>query len=269
MDTSYANQVAIITGASSGIGWSLAKLLAAEGCKVGLVARRRDKLDELASEIRQAGGTTASAAADVGDRGQVHAAFTALAGELGPIDLMIANAGVGWPTQLDPMNIDEIEQTFRINVLGVIYSLEAALPDMLRRGRGHLAAVSSAAAYKGLPGESAYCASKAAVNSYMEGLRIQLRRRNIYVTTICPGFVRTPMTAMNEFHMPWLMDAEPAARRIVQALKKRKKLFFFPWQMRFLMWLSYWAADWMIDRGMRRYEEQPPRPREELTPNQK
>lgn len=258
------NQVAIITGASSGIGWELSKVLATQGYKVGLVARRREKLEELAGEIRQAGGTTAIATADVGDREQVQTAFAELAQELGPIDLMVANAGIGMPTQLDPMNIDDIEQMIRINLLGVIYSLEAALPDMLRRSSGHLAAVSSAAAYKGLPGESAYCATKAAVNSYLEGLRIQLRRKNIYVTTICPGFVKTPMTDVNDFHMPWLMDADKAARGIARALRRRKKVYFFPWQMRLLMWLCGWAADWMIASGMSRYEEKPPRPREEL-----
>ena len=82
----------------------------------------------------------------------------------------------------------------RVNLLGVVYAIEAVLPEMLKRGQGHLAAVSSMAAYKGLPGESAYCASKAAVNTYMEGLRIQLRHRGLAVTTICPGFVATPMT---------------------------------------------------------------------------
>jgi short-subunit dehydrogenase len=227
------------------------------------VARRRDKLDELAGAIRQAGGHAASAAADVGDREQVQAAFAELANELGPVDLMVANAGVGMPTQLDPMNIDDIEQMVRINLLGVVYSLEAVLPGMLRRGRGHVAAVSSAASRKGLPSESAYCATKAAVNAYLEGLRIQLRSKNIHVTTICPGFVKTPMTDINEFSMPWLMDADEAARRIVRGLRKRKGLCFFPWQMRFLMWLSYWAPDRMIANAMRRYEEKPPRPRAE------
>lgn len=258
MTTYYANQVAVITGASSGIGWEVAKLLAAEGAKVGLIARRRDKLDELAGEIRKAGGTAAIATADVGDREQIHAAVAEVAGELGPIDLLIANAGVGMPTQLNPMNMDDIEQMFRINVLGVIYTLEAGLPDMLRRGKGHIVAVSSAAAKKGLPGESAYCATKAAVNNYMEGLRIQLRKHNILATTICPGFVRTPMTAPNKFRMPWLMDADEAAQRIVTALKRKRKFLLFPWQMRFLMWLSFWAPDWAIARGMGRYEVQPP-----------
>ncbi len=88
---------------------------------------------------------------------------------------MIANSGVGLPTELEPMNMDEVDNMIKVNYLGVVYAIEAVLPDMLRRGHGHLAAVSSLAAYKGMPGESGYCSSKAAVNVYLEGLRIQLR----------------------------------------------------------------------------------------------
>src|SRR4029077_16382265 len=135
----------------------------------------------------------------------------------------------GAPTLLESINTTEIEKMFRINTLGVVYSVEAVLPSMLERGRGHLAAVSSQAAYKGLPGESAYCASKAAVNAYLEGLRIQLRGHNVAVTTVCPGFVPTPMTAVNEFKMPFLMEADEAARRIVRALARRRKVYNFPW----------------------------------------
>src|SRR5262245_16970444 len=199
MGRTFANQVAVITGASSGIGWALAKVLAKEGCKVGLVARSKDKLDVLAAEIRQAGGTAAVADADVSDRARTVAAVHEVRDQLGPVDLLIANAGVGAPTLLDPLNIDAVEKMFRVNVLGVIYSIEAVLPEMLKRRSGHLAAVSSLGAYKGLPGESAYCASKAAVNTYMEGLRIQLRDKGVAVTTICPGFVKTPMTEINRF----------------------------------------------------------------------
>jgi short-subunit dehydrogenase len=176
------------------------------------------------------------------------------------VDLLVANAGVGAPTLLDPMNVNDIEQMFRVNTLGVVYSIEAVLPEMLRRGRGHLAAVSSLAAYKGLPGESAYCASKAAVNSYLEGLRIQLRERNIAVTTICPGFVKTPMTEVNHFKMPWLLTADEAAWRIVRALARRKKVFNFPWQMSLLMKMTAWLPDWILARSMREYNENPPMP---------
>jgi short-subunit dehydrogenase len=257
---SFANQVAVITGASSGIGWALAKVLAAEGCKVGLVARRREQLAVLADEIQRDGGTAAFAAADVSQRQPALDAIHAVREHLGPVDLLIANAGVGAPTLLQPCNTSDVEKMFQVNVLGVVYAIEAVIGEMLQRGRGHLAAVSSMAAYKGLPGESAYSSSKAAVNVYMEGLRIQLRDRGIDVTTICPGFVRTPMTAVNKFHMPWLVEADDAARRIVRALRRRRKVFNFPWQMTLLMRLTAWLPDWVIARGMRKYNEDPPFP---------
>jgi short-subunit dehydrogenase len=256
----FADQVAIITGASSGIGWALARVLAAERCRVGLIARRQEKLRSLADEITQAGGTAAFAAADVGDRTQTVAVIHRLAAQLGPVDLLIANAGVGMPTKLDRMNVRDIEEMFRVNTLGVVYAIEAVLPEMLHRGRGHIAAVSSLAAYKGVPGEAAYCASKAAVNYYLEGLRIQLRDKGIAVTTLCPGFVRTPMTAVNEFHMPWLLEADEAARRIVRALHRRRKVYNFPWQTNLLMKLTRWLPDWVMARSMRQYNENPPFP---------
>jgi short-subunit dehydrogenase len=247
---SFANRVAVITGASSGIGWAVAKELAGRGCHVGLIARRLERLQTLAQEIIVAGGKAAVAAADVGDRMQTLAAFRAVRQQLGPVDLLLANSGIGLPTPLEPQNVPQVESMFRINTLGVIYAIEAVLPEMLERGRGHLAAVSSLAAYKGLPGESAYCASKAAVNVYMEGLRIQLRKRGIAVTTICPGFIATPMTAVNEFKMPWLMSAEKAAKKIVRALERRRKVYNFPWQMVLLMKFTGWLPDWVIARSL-------------------
>jgi short-subunit dehydrogenase len=257
---SFANQTAIITGASSGIGWALAKRLAGMQCRVGVLARRKDRLEALATEIRQGGGVAAVAAADVADRAQTLEAMACLRRELGPVDLLIANSGVGRPTPLEPQDVPQVEHMFRVNTLGVIYAIEGVLPEMLQRGRGHLAAVSSLASYKGLPGESAYCASKAAVNVYMEGLRIQLRSRGIAVTTICPGFVRTAMTDVNEFPMPWLMEPDEAARRIVRALQRRRKVFNFPWQTTILTKLTRWLPDWIIARKLKGYTGDRPQP---------
>ena len=261
---SFTGQTAVVTGASSGIGRSLAKRLAAAGCRVGLTARRRDELEALAGEIAAAGGAASFAAADVADRQQTIQAIHELAEKLGPVDLLVANAGVGAPTLLDPVNIADVEKMFRVNVFGTIYSIEAVLPEMLRRRRGHLAAVSSMASYKGLPGESAYCASKAAVNVYMEGLRIHLRDKGVAVTTICPGFVRTPMTEVNEFKMPWLLEADEAARRIVLALRRRPAVYNFPWQMTLLMKLTQWLPDGWVARMMGPYNEKPPFPQRPL-----
>jgi short-subunit dehydrogenase len=260
----FAGQVAVITGASSGIGWALAHALAAEGCKVGLVARRREQLAALAAEIESRGGTTAVGVADVAVREEAVAAISEVGARLGPVDLLVANAGVGAPTTVSPFNVGDVEKMFRVNVLGVVYSLEAVLPQMLERRRGHLAAVSSLGGYRGLPGESGYTSSKAAVNVFMEGLRVQLRSKGIAVTTICPGFVKTPMTEVNEFKMPWLLTADQAARRIVHALKRKRKVYNFPWQMTLFMKFARWAPDWLVERMMHTYNENPPFPKTPL-----
>jgi short-subunit dehydrogenase len=256
MGRSLAGQVAIVTGASSGIGWELARQLAAGGCKVGLVARRETELSELQRQIASAGGIAAIALADVSNREQVEAAFRTIREQLGHIDLVIANAGVGKPTLLAPVNIHDVEDMIRINLMGVIYTLSAALPEMLARKTGHLAAVSSLAGYRGLPGESAYCASKAAVNVYLDGLRIHLRGTGIRVTTACPGFVKTPMTAMNTFHMPGLMDAGTAAKRIIRAIQAGKKVYNFPWRVHLMVKLSRWLPDGLMNWVMGDYNEE-------------
>lgn len=241
------SRVAIITGASSGIGAALARVLASKGFKVGLLARRVERLDALKREL---GDRAAVAQADVGQRQQVVAAIRELADKLGPVDLLIANAGVGHHTNLNPFNVDDIEQVIRVNLLGVVYAIEAVLPAMLERRSGHLAAVSSLAAYKGMPGESAYCSSKAAVSAFMDGLRIQLRDHGVAVTTICPGFVKSEMTAGHRFHMPFLLEADEAARRICRALERKVKVFDFPWQTALLMKLTRWLPDWLVARAV-------------------
>ncbi|MFL5328442.1 MAG: SDR family NAD(P)-dependent oxidoreductase [Gemmataceae bacterium] len=251
-------RVAIVTGASSGIGAACARQLASAGWSVGLVARRADVLAELVAEIKSNGGIAAAALADIAEREPTLRAIAKLEADLGPADLLIANAGVGTPTLLEPMNTPQIERMIRVNLLGVIYSIEGVLSGMLKRGRGHLVAISSLGAYKGLPGESAYCASKMAVNVYMEGLRIQLRRRGVAVTTICPGFVKTPMTDVNPFPMPWLMDADRAAALILRAIRRRRKVYNFPWQTSLLMKLTRWLPDWLVARIMHGYDENPP-----------
>lgn len=244
----FKDQVAVITGASSGIGWEMAKELAQGGCHVGLVARRLERLETLAAECRGMGVKAAVAQANVADRQATLAAFRQLREALGPVDLLIANSGLGLPTLLEPMNMDDVDQMIRVNFLGVVYAIEAVLPEMLQRGRGQIAGVSSLASYKGMPGESGYCSSKAAVNVYLEGLRIQLRTRGIAVTTICPGFIKTPMTDVNVFPMPFLMDADKAAKKMIHAIARKTKVYNFPWQTSLLMRGLRWLPDRMVAR---------------------
>jgi short-subunit dehydrogenase len=250
--------VAIVTGASDGIGRALALQLGAAGLRVGLVARRGDRLAAVAAEIAGAGGTAASSSADVGDRGALRAAVAELTERLGPADVLVANAGFGAPTRLERLNTADVEQTFRVNVLGVVYAIEAVLPAMIQRRGGHLLAVSSLAAFKGLPGESAYCASKAAVNAYMEGLRIALRGRGVVVTTVCPGFVATAMTPMDS-PAPFAVSADAAARRIAQVITRRRGgLVRFPLPMALLTDLIARLPDALVARLVSVPAECPP-----------
>lgn len=246
--SSFSDRVAIVTGASSGIGRAVASRLAREGCRVGLIARRESMLAELAAEIRGFGGTAEPVVADVADRAQVLDAVRHVREQLGPVDLLVANAGLGLPDRLDPLSTDDIERMIRVNYLGVVYAIEMVLPEMLRRGRGHIAAVSSLAAYKGMPGSAGYCASKAAVNAFLEGLRIELAGSGIYVTTICPGFARTEITAENPSYMPGLLDADEAARRILRAIRRRQKVYNFPRRTALMMKFASWLPDRLLNR---------------------
>ncbi|HJZ90579.1 MAG TPA: SDR family NAD(P)-dependent oxidoreductase [Gemmataceae bacterium] len=245
----FAGQVVLITGASSGIGRALALEFARQGARVGVLARREERLRQLCEEIHAAGGTADGTVADAADRAAIGTAIKALCAKLGACDVMVANAGVGESNTATDLNVPGAETVIRTNLLGPMYAFEAVLPEMLARGSGHLVGVSSVAAFKGLPTAAAYCASKAGLNAYLESLRISLRSRKIAVTTICPGFVRTEMTAKNP-KMLWVLEADVAARKIVRAVARRKKVYCFPRRMRGLIWLTKWAPDVVMARAM-------------------
>lgn len=245
---SFANQVIVITGASGGIGAALSNALADEGCKLGLVARNVERLEKIAEEARGRGAEAVIAVADVGDRQQTVTAIQQVRDQLGPIDLLVASAGLGDPDKIDPFDAELFERLMRVNWVGLVNAVEAVLPEMLQRGQGHLAVISSLRGYKGLPGFAGYSATKAAVNTFMEALRVDLRDRGISVTTICPGFVRTPMTDYKEFPMPWIMEPDDAARRIVHALRRKRSVYNFPWQNNLRMQVARLLPDWLIAR---------------------
>jgi short-subunit dehydrogenase len=240
--------VAIVTGASTGIGAALARELARRGFAVGLIARRVELLEQLAAEIRGAGGTAAAASADVTDRAATTTAVQALEAALGPCDLLVANAGSGNPTPAVRLPVDTILDTMRLNYDGVVHAVFAALPGMLERRRGHVAVVSSVAGFRGLPTHGGYCASKAAVSTLFESLRPELAAAGIAATAIHPGFVETPLTARNRFPMPFIMTAERAARIIADGLAARRADVTFPWQLRVAMgWAGRWMPNWLWD----------------------
>lgn len=221
-------EVAAITGASSGLGAEMARQLARAGMRVGLTARRADRLEQLAGEIRAGGGTAAVEAADAADPEATRSALAAIARQLGPVDLLIANAGVAEPTPGIAFPAGAFDRMVRVNLTGAAYAIEAVLPSMVERRRGQIVGVSSLAGYRGLPGSAGYSATKAGLSALLEGLRPELRRHGIAVTTVHPGYVRTEMTAGEARPMPFLMDAEPAVRIILRGIAARRSRVDFP-----------------------------------------
>lgn len=217
-----------ITGASSGIGQAFARYYAQRGVTLGLVARRIEALEALASELP---GSHACYAVDVCQPEAVEAAAADYRKRFGVPDIVIANAGVSVGTLTDEDDFRAFEKVFQTNVLGMVASFRPFVADMRERGAGHLVGISSVAGVRGLPGAGAYSASKAAVSRYLESLRVELRGSGVKVTDIRPGFIRTPMTAVNTYRMPFIMEVDEAVRRFVAAIDRGADQATIPWQM--------------------------------------
>ncbi len=224
--------VAFVTGASSGIGRALAIRLAGAGYAVALAARRQDRLEEVAADISDRDGAASVHPCDVSDPEQVRRAVAECRVALGPVELLVANAGVALRDSADGLDAEEVERIVRVNFMGAVYAVEAVLPEMLRRRSGHLAAVASLAGLGGLRGRAAYGASKAAMIHFFESLRLELRPRGVAVTIANPGFVRTEMTELGDDRpRPFMMDVDSAADRIARAILARRRALAFPWQL--------------------------------------
>ena len=238
-------KVAWVVGASSGIGAAVARELACRGGTVAISARRDEQLREVS------GGHMLVVPLDVTDAASVAAAAARVHQELGPIDLAVLSAGY-WK-QMDPQDWDTevFDQHIRVNLAGMSNSIAAVLPGMLRRHHGVIAGIASVAGYRGLAGAEAYGATKAAQINLLESLRVHIARTGVQVTTICPGFVRTDLTAGNPFPMPFIIDADQAARSICDGLERDRTEIVFPTRMALLMktarlvparaWTALWA----------------------------
>jgi short-subunit dehydrogenase len=248
MSVDWRQKVVLITGASSGIGRSLAVELARRGATLGLVARRADVLQEIFGEVEGAGGHALALPVDVRDAEAMRAAADRLRASFGHVDLLIANAGVGATTDVKDLRADEVAKVININVLGAVNSVTAVLPEMIERGQGHLVAISSLAGYRGLPKSGAYSASKAAVSAFFESLRLDLLGTGVDVTIIHPGFIKTPLTAGRHAQMPFLMELQDATRKIVYAIEARKKSYAFPWQLASLVRAAMLMPNFLYDR---------------------
>jgi short-subunit dehydrogenase len=232
----------LITGASSGIGEAFALSYAAPGICLALTGRDAARTEVVAAACRAKGAIVLAETVDAADAVAMPA-FVARAHAQCPLDLVIANAGISAGTGGKGESAAQALRIFRVNVEGVINTVSPAVERMLEKPRagaaprGQVAIVSSLAGFRGFPGAPAYCGSKAAVKVWGEALRGELHRHGIEVTVICPGYVRTRLTADNTYRMPLIMDVERAVRIMRRGLERNRARIAFPQRFHFLVQL--------------------------------
>lgn len=226
-----------ITGASSGIGQALATEYAIrykdKGAIIGLVARRSEHLQKLQNALQKFSNVTCLIyAVDVRDHRALLSAAADFMQRYGTPDVVIANAGVSSGTLTEQQaDIAAFQAVVDINVMGMVHTFQPFISAMREAGKGQLVGIASVAGVRGLPGAGAYSASKAAAIAYLESLRVEMLHHNISVTTIAPGYIRTPMTDINTYKMPFLMNVNVAARKFVNAIEHKRRFVVIPWQM--------------------------------------
>jgi short-subunit dehydrogenase len=246
-------RVSLVTGAAQGIGRATAEALARRGDRLALIDRDRERLDQITRELICKNSHVCAEIVDVRDRVALIAAVRRLEARVGPVEVVVACAGVGTLTSVKDLDNAGFRAMLEVNVLGVAHTIEAVLPGMIERKYGHIVGISSVASYRGLPWMAGYSASKAALSTYLEGLRPALKRRGIRITNVCPGFVRTAMTVDTPFRRPVkMLEPGEAARHIVRAIERRPRDYVFPAStalgMGLLRRLPNRVFDWMMDR---------------------
>lgn len=252
----------LITGASSGLGREMARQLGEEGAKVALTGRRKEKLAAAATAVRAAGGEALELLGDVIEPKDVKRHYALIREKWGGLDWVILNAGVGDSKSALEFDAANVRWTFETNVFGAANWLEAVLPDMIRAGTGRVAAVSSLAAFRGLPKAGAYSASKAALNTLLESTRVDLRGTGVDVITVCPGFVKSELTDRNNpGDMLFLLETEDGARRILDGIREGRRLVHFPWQLSYpMIYLVGRLPAWLYERIIQRFAKRRKKP---------
>lgn len=235
-----------ITGASSGLGQALARHYAAQSAELGLVARREAELAALAAELP---GTAAIYPLDVRAADKLQEAARDFMHRFGVPDIVIASAGVSCGTLTEHAeDLKVFQAVLDINLMGTVNTFQPFVAAMRERGHGALVGIASVAGARGLPGGGAYSASKAATITYLESLRVELHDSGVDAITICPGYIETPLTAVNPYRMPFILSAEKAAGMIARAIKARRRFVVLPWQMAIVFRLLKMLPDWAYDK---------------------
>jgi len=241
------NNIVFITGASSGIGEYVAYEYAKQGATIGLAARRKERLEKVFTKCKKLGGNPLVYEIDVSDQSIIKNAVDDFITKSGGIDIVIANAGISGKTDLDNGNSNEINRMLSTNILGATNTILPVLPTMIKQQSGRVVVVSSIAGFRGLPGRSGYSASKAAIRFMANSWRSSFLNDGISFTTICPGFIDTDMTNKHKYKMPFLMNVDEFAKKMVNAIEKKKKTYVTPWQWRFVIPFIKIVPEWLLN----------------------
>lgn len=251
---SVADRHVWVTGASTGIGRAVTIELARRGAKVVASARNESALDTL---VRECGDRVQALPLDVTDRQANRWAAEEISRRMGGLDIAFFNAGICEYVDVASFDSALFERTIRSNFLSMVYGIEAALPLLRQSPAPQLVGMSSTVAYRGLPRSEAYGASKAAIKNLFESLQIDLAREAFRVSVVCPGFVRTPLTDRNDFPMPFRIEADEAARRIVDGIEAGKPEIHFPRRFSLLFKLMTLLPDRLYIRLCARMVKRP------------
>ncbi len=241
----------LITGASSGIGEALALAYARPGALLSLTGRDVGRLAAVAAAAEARGAHVRQAILDVRDVAAT-AEWAIAADQAQPADLLVANAGISGGTHGGPESAEQTRAVFAVNLDGVVNTVLPLVPRMMARGGGQIAIISSLAGHRGFPGAPAYCASKAAVKVWGESLRGELAASGVKVNVVMPGFVKSRMTDVNDFPMPFFMSAEKAAEIIRKGLARDRARIAFPWQTALIAWAIGMASPAITDPLLRK-----------------
>lgn len=245
MKKTYKN--IFITGASRGIGRALAYEYAGLGCSVTICARTTDELKAVCDDINSGKGKCYYLTSDVTNFNDVSSAVNYAKDMMGSVDVAILNAGTGGPVWMNDFKSEEYIYTMGVNSFGIAHALEVLIPIMKKQGYGTIAGVSTLADIRGYTGSSSYNASKAAASILLESARVELKKYNINVITVRPGFVKTAMTDKNEFYMPMIMQPEKAAVKIRKGIEKGKSIVQFPWPLALATRMIKFIPNWLFD----------------------
>lgn len=229
------NRIAWVTGASQGIGAAVARRLACDGWTVAASARNTNKLEALCLETVVFSGSIVAFPLDVTDELAAERVFSEIESRLGPVELVILNAGTHEPVPATDFSVAPVRRLIEINLMGSVHCLAPVISRFVVRGSGRIAVVASLAGYRGLPTASAYGASKAGLINMCEALRPELLDAGVVLSCVTPGFVRTPLTDRNPFAMPFLIDADIAADRILRGVAGHHFEITFPRRFAYLM----------------------------------